>query len=159
MASPEDLFQRLVESQKKVDSDNLITSGVTEALRPNCDISAALHSALTGDNKTFGAALSNAEDSLRSTAKQLQPLSEKKIFRRGIKLLPELSAATRSIFKSEPRSGDDLLAGIGFLANQSAEALAAIRNGKGGQDELEIVIRNNGLISQLIFAFYTSVSS
>jgi hypothetical protein len=66
IGSTDDLFNRIVGAQKKIDADKLVSSNVAQILQPNCDISAALQAALNGDNKAFGAALSRAGELARS---------------------------------------------------------------------------------------------
>jgi hypothetical protein len=156
--SPQDLFEGIVGKQKAVDADHLLTKQfVIPPLQANCDISAALQAALTGDDKVFGLALERSEENLRGVAKGLPPLAAKRLYRKSVKI-PIGIVLEDEKARSSP-TGDDVLREIARLAGQSADALDTIRNGKGGEDDLATVIKNNGIISQLIFAFYTAVSS
>jgi len=156
-ASPQDLFEDIVGKQKAVDADHLLTKQFVTPLQANCDISGALQAALTGDNKDFGSALERAEGNLRGVAKGLPLLAAKRLYRKSVKIPAGIVLGDEKA-RSSP-TGDDVLREIAGLAGHSADALDAIRNGKGGEDDLATVIRNNGIISQLIFAPYTAVSS
>ena len=84
--SPQDLFRDIVGKQKAVDADQLLTKEfVTPPLQANCDISAALQAALTGDDKVFGIALERAEENLRGVAKGLPSLATKRLYRKRVK--------------------------------------------------------------------------
>lgn len=158
MASPQDLFRDIVGKQKAVDADQLLTKQfVAPSLQANCDVTSALRDALSGDDKVFGPALERAEENLRGVAKGLPLLAAKRLYRKNVRIPPGVVLQDEKA-KSSP-TGDDVLREIARLAGQSADALNAIRSGKGGEEDLATVIRNNGTISQLIFAFYTAVSS
>jgi hypothetical protein len=155
------LFKRLYEQSVGNDSDHQSAPGNMGALLAGCNINTALQAIIKGDDKSFNNSIAAAEDSLRSSAKNLEPLSASKRFSKPVKLPPSLVPSINSSGSGAPTTavptGDQLLAEIARLATQSANALSEIRNGTGGQSQLELVIRNNGLIAQLIFAFYSSV--
>jgi hypothetical protein len=85
-ASPEDLLTGIVGKQRLVDSDHLLTKPyITPSLEANCNISAALQAALTGDAKTFGPALERAEENLREVAIGLPLVAAKRLYRKIVK--------------------------------------------------------------------------
>jgi hypothetical protein len=131
IGSTDDLFNRIVGAQKKIDADKLVSSNVAQILQPNCDISAALQAALNGDNKAFGAALSRAEENLRGAAKNLKPLAQKKLYGKPVKLPPSLLPQSGSLGSSP--TGDQVLGEIARLADESADALEKIKSGTGGE--------------------------
>ena len=73
--------------------------------------------------------------------------------------MPSLNPSGSTSAATAIPTDDQVLAESARLANQLADALSEIPNGTEGQSQLELVIRNNGIITQLIFEFYTSVSA
>lgn len=98
-----------------------------------------------------------AEDGLRSSAKNLQLLSAQKHFFRPVKLppslMPSLNPSGSTSAATAIPTDDQVLAESARLANQLADALSEIRNGTEGQSQLELVIRNNGIITHLSTEF------
>jgi hypothetical protein len=157
MAAVNGLFDDMQRKQEAIDKEHLATEGAVQSLRANCDVSAVLGSAITGDAKTFGAALENSERNLRNVATGLPAVAARKKFTKQVKVPFPRKQPDASL--STSLTGDEVLIEIARLAGQSADAIAAIREGKGSTEELTVIVRNSGDISQLILAFYTNVSS
>jgi hypothetical protein len=150
-ASFDQLTSEVQAKEQKIDSDGLVRAPVLRSLGAACSVNTALQSAISGDSKTLAQTLSMAEQSFRSVARDLPALANQKRFERTVKLPRSVEPFGHVTVTT---TGDDLLRAIAELARKSADAIARIREGKGGQDELSQIFENSAEISQLILAFY-----
>ncbi len=152
-AALEQYSEELEKKEAITDQDQLVRKPIQGVLDAGCNINNALRAGLSGDSKAFAVSLEAAETQLKSVADQLAPLAEKGTFKKVTLKTPRplfLPSGTLLI-----RTGDDMLKAIATLARRSAEAIARIRNGKGGDEDFAEIVTNSAVISELILQFYS----
>jgi hypothetical protein len=157
-ASFEQLTDELQSKERAIDAQHLAGPALSQTLDANCDVNSALKSVISGEKGGFTGALVASEDRLRTVAKLLPIIAEKGPFNKAIKVgkgvlgLPSVNGA-------KIETAQDVLLTIAKLANASADAIAKLRDGKGGVDEFSLVIDNSTAITQLVTTFYSISSS
>jgi Na+-transporting NADH:ubiquinone oxidoreductase subunit NqrC len=152
-ASLDQLLSDILEKEKQIDSDQIARPSVIESLNANGHVNDALKAAISGDSKALPAALEAAEKNLQTVAKQLPGIVAKGVFKKPLKEPTEVFDP-HSNQNIKIANGDEALSEIALLAQDSADAISRIREGKGGQVELAQIVRNSTTISRLILLFY-----
>ena len=119
-----------------------------------CTIEKALTDGLKGASETFKGDLLKAEESLRQAAKMLHGLATEKRFQGGVNA-KRLQLISGRVDISKLEIGDNVLEAMAILANDSAEALLEMRNGKVGIENFHRLTLNGADMSQLILLFYS----
>jgi hypothetical protein len=155
-ASFDQLSNDVRENSEQADPNRAAQPQFFRSLYANCDISEVLGAALGDRNSdpNIVKSLDAAEFNLREVARGMPGLIGKKLFQKPLKTpIPGFTSNSARAASETLKNGDDCLALIGRLADQSAAAIAAMRDGVGSASVLTLLISNNADILQLILLF------
>jgi hypothetical protein len=150
-----DFFPDLSATVKAAQGPNEVT---VPALR-GCDLSTALTSLITGNDKDFSGSLDNLETTYKKVSAGLKDVISQKRYEKPIKPVSNLKLSDPALRPEFFKVGDDLLVAIQAVVDKSATIVENIKAGKGSSGDLTQLVQNNGDITQLILAFYLSVKS
>jgi hypothetical protein len=149
-------FPDLQEAIKAAQDQNPVS---IPALQQACNLSTALASLITGNDKDFSGSLDNLEKINKEVSDGLKSAIEKKHYQKPIKLINNLKFSDPMLKTEFLKNGDDLLVAIQAVVDKSTAIIGNIKAGKGKADDLTQLVQNNGDITQLILAFYLSVKA
>jgi hypothetical protein len=147
------LFPDLSKTIQEAQGPNDVT---LPALQQGCDLSTALTSLITANDKDLSSSLVNLGTVYTRVSGGLNVVIRQKRYQKPIKLI-NLKLADLSVKPEALHTGDDLLIAILGIVDRSSTIIDKIQAGKGDADDLMHLVQNNGDITQLILAFYVSV--